>query len=74
MGGWRSSLKEGDSTPAEVVKVIGRTGAAGELTQVQVRIMGGKDDERVLTRNVIGPIREGDILMLKETEREARKL
>lgn len=62
------------ATPARIEEIMGRTGARGEAIQVRCRVMDGRDKNKVLRRNVKGPIQIGDILMLRETEFEASQL
>ncbi len=60
--------------PAEVKEIVARAGTRGELTQVMCQVLEGPDKDKVIRRNVKGPTRAGDILMLLETEIEAQRL
>src|SRR3989338_546995 len=59
---------------AEVKEIVARGGTRGELTQVMCQIMEGPDKNKAIRRNVKGPVRMGDVLVLLETEIEAQRM
>ena len=70
----KGAVQFSPATPAKIEEIIGRTGARGEAIQIRCRVMDGRDKNKVLRRNVKGPVQIGDILMLRETEFEAGQL
>ena len=64
----------GKAVPAVVEEIVGRTGFRGEITQVKCKILEGYEQGKSIRRNVKGPIQLNDLLMLRETAIEARRI
>ena len=67
-------ISEGEAVNALVEQFIGRTGARGEVTQAKVKILAGRNKGKSMRRNIKGPVKVGDLITLRETEIEARRI
>ena len=56
--------------PAEIVQVGGKMGVKG-VSRVRCKVLDGHDRDRIVARNVVGPVKVGDVILLKETAMEA---
>lgn len=68
------TLTSGEAVNGIVEEFIGRTGARGEVTQVMCKVLSGRNEGRSMRRNVKGIVKIGDLLTLRETEIEARRI
>jgi len=67
-------ISEGEAVNGLVEEFIGRTGARGEVTQAKIRVLYGKNKDKTMRRNIKGPVKVGDMITLRETEIEARRI
>jgi small subunit ribosomal protein S28e len=63
-----------DGFPAEIVEIRAKTGVYGEIYQVLCKVLEGPDAGRVILRNVKGPVKKGMVIVLLETDREAKEI
>ena len=56
--------------PAQVVQIGSKIGIKG-VSRVRCKVMEGRDKDKILIRNVVGPVKIGDVILLKETSMES---
>ncbi len=57
------------AVPAEVIAILDIAGTKG-VKRVRCKILEGKYKDKIVIRNVMGPIKVGDIVMIKEVAME----
>ena len=70
----KEKIEESASISGIVETIVGNASSKGGVTQVKVKVLEGFDEGKLITRNVKGPIKVGDYLMMTETEYEARRI
>lgn len=73
--GLKTAIEESadGAVPARVVELLGSLGPRGGQ-QIRCKVLAGRELNKIMRRNVMGPVRIGDVLMLKQTEIEAQPL
>ena len=67
-------MSDSEGVPAEIMEIVGKTGVYGEIHQVMAKVLDGRDKGRVMRRNVKGPVKLGDILILVDTKTESKPI
>ncbi len=58
-----------ETITAQVTQVLGSMGLRG-VVRVRCKLLAGRDKDKSITRSVLGPVRPGDIIVLKSVEME----
>jgi small subunit ribosomal protein S28e len=56
--------------PAEVVVIMGRSGTKG-VYRVRAKLIGDIGKNKIIVRNVLGPVKIGDIVMITQKDMDA---
>lgn len=54
---------------AKIIEIMGETGHR-TVRKIRCKILEGEEEGKILVRNIRGPVRENDIVHIRETELE----